>query len=268
MSDAPTSHSAGGERRRRDDYADVPDRLVRLRAMDADSEPARSERDAVITRCLPLAEHIALRYRGRGEPHDDLVQIARVGLVNAIDRFDTSRGTDFVSFAVPTIMGEVRRYFRDAGWAMHVPRRLQELSQQISRSAEHLAQRLGRSPSPREIATDLDIPVSDVSEGLLARGAYETDSIDATVGDDGDGRSLGELLGADDPALDAVEGFAAIRPLLDTLSERDRTILFLRFFGSMTQTQIAERIGISQMHVSRILSKTLSRLRDLAGTED
>lgn len=262
------THTGGaGKERRRDDYADVPERLRRLRELDPQSRPARRARDEVITRCLPLAEHIALRYRGRGEPHEDLVQVARVGLVNAIDRFDSERGRDFVSFAVPTIMGEVRRYFRDAGWSMRVPRRMKELNLQISGATDRLAQRLGRSPSPREIAAELGIPVADVSEGLLARGAYQTDSMDAAVRADGDGLALGDLIGEEDPELEKVEGLAAIRPMLAELSERDRAILMMRFYGSMTQTQIAERVGISQMHVSRILSKTLKRLRAQADTD-
>src|SRR5699024_12846498 len=166
-----------------------------------------------------------------------------------------------------TIMGEVRRYFRDAGWAMRVPRRMKELNLQISGATDRLAQRLGRSPSPREIATELGIPVADVSEGLLARGAYQTDSLDAAVRSDGDGLALGDLIGEEDPELEKVEGLAAIRPMLAELSERDRAILMMRFYGSMTQTQIAERVGISQMHVSRILSKTLKHLRARADTD-
>lgn len=251
----------GGAAHQRDEYADVPETIRSLRRLDPGSAAARRARDQVITRCLPLAEHIALRYRGRGEPHDDLVQVARVGLVNAIDRFDDARGADFVSFAVPTIMGEVRHYFRDSGWSMRVPRRVKELNLKISAATERLAQHLGRSPSPREIAADLGIGVDEVSEGLLARGAYQPDSMDATVRADGEGAELGDLLGAEDPELETVEGLAAIRPLIEALSERDRSILMMRFFRSMTQTQIAERVGISQMHVSRILSKTLSRLR-------
>lgn len=243
-----------------DDYSDVARTLQTLRQMPADSPEAATLRDTVITRCLPLAEHIALRFRGRGEPHEDLLQVARMGLVNAIDRFDIAYGAEFVPYAVPTIMGEVRRYFRDSGWAMRVPRRMKDLQLSLARTTEVLSQRLGRAPSARELAAELGIDVGEVAEGLLVRGAYQTDSMDAAAAGEG-GLRLSEVLGAEDPELQNVDGFVSLRPLLARLPDRDKRILLLRFFGAMTQTQIAERVGISQMHVSRILTRTLEELR-------
>ncbi len=203
-----------------------------------------------------------MRFRGRGEPHEDLLQVARMGLVNAINRFDIARGSDFLSYAVPTIMGEVRRYFRDSSWAMRVPRRMKELHLMIASSTEVLSQRLGRAPSARELAGELGISIHEVSEGLLVKGAYQTDSMDtAAVGGEGSLR-LSEVLGKEDPELQNVDGYVALQPLLAQLPDRERRILLLRFFGSMTQTQIAERVGLSQMHVSRILARTLGQLRE------
>nr|WP_277952077.1 SigB/SigF/SigG family RNA polymerase sigma factor [Tomitella cavernea] len=221
-----------------------------------------ARRDGVITRCLPLAEHIARRFHGRGEPFDDLLQVARLGLVNAIDRFDAEKGDNFVAFAVPTIMGEVRRHFRDTGWAMHVPRRAKELHLAISSASERLAQSLGRSPSASEIAEELGLSMREVTEGLIARSAYQPDSMDAPPSAGTDGISLSDVVGDEDPELDNVEGYVAVKPYLDVLPPRERRILMLRFFGEMTQSQIAGRVGLSQMHVSRILARTLSQLRE------
>lgn len=245
-----------------DDYSDVAASLQALTEVSPGTPEFVRLRNQVITRCLPLAEHIAMRFRGRGEPHEDLLQVARIGLVNAIDRFDITVGGDFVSYAVPTIMGEVRRYFRDSGWAMRVPRRMKELHLIIARSTEVLAQRLGRAPTARELAVELGISVQEVSEGLLVKGAYQTDSMDAAVSGEDGGLRLSEVLGAEDPELQKIDGYVALQPLLAQLPDRERRILLLRFFGSMTQTQIAERVGMSQMHVSRILARTLEQLRE------
>lgn len=254
--------SLPGERRRRerDDYKDVVPTLSRLAELDASSAAAAQLREATITRCLPLAEHIARRFDGRGEALDDLVQVARLGLVKAIDGFEPERGFEFVSYAVPTIMGEVRRYFRDAGWSMRVPRRVQELNAHINRAVDKLSQTLGRSPSAREIAAELGIDIREVSEGLLAKNAYQTLSMDATFGDSDD-VSLSEMVGEDDAELANVEIHDAIRPVLEKLPSVERRVLLLRFFGSMTQTEIASRVGVSQMQVSRILARTLGKLR-------
>ena len=251
-----------------DDYADVVDLIARLREKEKGTPAADRLRDQVITRCLPLAENIARRFSGRGENHDDLVQVARLGLVNAVDRFDPQHGSEFVSFAVPTIMGEVRRHFRDAAWATRVPRRLKELHKSISDASENLSQRLGRAPSASEIAAELDLSVAEVTEGLLARGAYQALSTDSGAADDELGAPLLETLGSEDPEYEHVESYVAIRPALAKLSERERRILVLRFFGSQTQTEIAKQLGISQMHVSRILSSTLAKLRDELGSDE
>ncbi len=244
------------------EYADVAESLEKLAALPED-DPQRSRlRDDIVTRCLPLAEHIALRFAGRGETHDDLVQVARLGLVNAVDRFDVERGADFLSFAVPTIMGEVRRHFRDAGWAVRVPRRMKELHLQLSRGVSELSQRLGRAPTVNELAAELDLDPEDVSQGLIAGNAYQAVSVDAAIGDRTEDLPLLETLGDYDAALDNVENHEALRPLLSNLPERERAIVLLRFFGNLTQSQIATRMGISQMHVSRLLARTLSQLRD------
>ncbi|WP_236796919.1 SigB/SigF/SigG family RNA polymerase sigma factor [Amycolatopsis sp. GM8] len=219
-------------------------------------------RTALVTEYLPVAEHIARRFAGRGEAHEDLVQVARVGLINAVDRFEPGRGTDFLSFAVPTIMGEVRRHFRDASWSVRVPRRLKELHLQISRASGELGQRLGRAPTPSEIARTLGLSVDEVSDGLQAGNAYAAVSVDRPTGVEGDSASLADTLGEEDSGLESVENHEALRPLLRELPERERRILMLRFFGNLTQTQIAARVGISQMHVSRLLAQTLQQLRE------
>ena len=245
------------------DYADVTEMLRRLGTLDAQSVAYRRARDRIVERCLPLADHVARRFGNRGEPLDDLVQVARIGLVHAVDRFDADRGAEFVSFAVPTIMGEVRRHFRDHGWAVKVPRRLKELSLQLKKSREQLAQQLGRAPTATEIANHLGIDREEVIQAVLASSGYAARSSDAPTGaDDGDGRSVGDSLGKLDASLAKVLDVEAVRPLLAALPEREQTILRLRFFEDMTQTQIAKCFGISQMHVSRLLAQSLSTVRD------
>ena len=229
----------------------------------ADSTEFQRHRDKIVERSLPLADHIARRFEGRGEPRDDLVQVARVGLVNAVVRFDVETGSDFVSFAVPTIMGEVRRHFRDNSWSVKVPRRLKELHLRLGAATADLSQRLGRAPTATELATELGMDRDEVVEGLIAGSSYNTLSIDSGGGsDDDDARAIADTLGDVDTSLERIENREALRPLLEALPERERTVLVLRFFESMTQTQIAERVGISQMHVSRLLAKSLARLRD------
>ncbi|GFG51747.1 RNA polymerase sigma factor SigF [Mycolicibacterium agri] len=222
------------------------------------------QRDRIVERCLPLADHIARRFDGRGEPRDDLVQVARVGLVNAVIRFDVDAGSDFVSFAVPTIMGEVRRHFRDNSWSVKVPRRLKELHLRLGAATAELSQRLGRAPTASELAAELGMDRDEVVEGLIAGSSYNTLSIDSGGSGSGneDAPAIADTLGDVDTSLDQIENREALRPLLESLPERERTVLLLRFFESLTQTQIAERVGISQMHVSRLLAKSLARLRD------
>ncbi|MFI5717050.1 SigB/SigF/SigG family RNA polymerase sigma factor [Nocardia sp. NPDC051750] len=248
-------------------YDDVAGLFVQLAAAEPDSAEHVTLRNQLIGRCIPLADHIARKFSGRGEPFDDLTQVARVGLVHAVDRFDVSRGSNFLSFAVPTIMGEVRRYFRDNTWAMRVPRRVKETHLRIGAAVDSLSQSLGRSPTAKEIAAELDVDPDEVTQAVIAGNAYQPTSIDAaSVGRDTDA-SLLDTLGEEEAQFDRVEEYVAIRPLLAGLPERERRILTMRFFESMTQTQIAQQMGISQMHVSRILTKTLARLRDQSSRE-
>lgn len=253
----------GSASRSSSEYADVPEMFRQLASFAAESMEFRGQRDKIVQRCLPLAEHIARRFDGRGESREDLIQVARVGLVNAVIRFDVDAGSDFVSFAVPTIMGEVRRHFRDNSWSVKVPRRLKELHLRLGSATAELSQRLGRAPTASELAQAVEMSREEVVEGLVAGSSYNTLSIDsATTAGDEDVRAISDTLGAVDSALERIENREALRPLLNALPERERTVVVLRFFESMTQTQIAERVGISQMHVSRLLAKSLARLRD------
>lgn len=255
--------AAGSGSQSGSEYADVGDMFRELALYDADSPDFRNRKDKIVERCLPLADHIARRFEGRGELRDDLVQVARVGLVNAVTRFDVETGSDFVSFAVPTIMGEVRRHFRDNSWSVKVPRRLKELHLRLGVATAELSQRLGRAPTASELAAELELSRDEVVEGLVAGSSYNTLSIDGGgSSDEDDVRSIADTLGEVDDRMDRIEDREALRPLLDDLPERERTVLVLRFFESMTQTQIAERVGISQMHVSRLLAKSLTKLRD------
>ena len=232
-----------------------------LGAMEQDSSGCRRQRDRIIERCLPLADHIARRFHGRGEALDDLIQVARVGLVNAVNRYDVDTGSDFVSFAVPTIMGEVRRHFRDNSWSVKVPRRLKELHLRLGTATAELSQQLGRAPTASELAAALEMDREEVVEGLVAGSSYNTLSIDSGGGSE-DVPAILETLGDIDLSLLQIENREALRPLLAALPDRERRVLLLRFFESLTQTQIAERVGISQMHVSRLLARSLARLRE------
>ena len=227
------------------------------------SESARlGARDDLVTLHLPLVEHCARRFRNRGEPFEDLVQVGTIGLIKSIDRFDVDRGVEFSTYATPTIIGEIKRYFRDKGWAIRVPRRLQELRMQISSTAAELTQSLGRSPTPRELAEVIGCTVDDIVEGIESSNAYSTLSLDAAedAGDEG-GVSMLEMMGLDDAGLEHIEIRESIKPLLEALPPREKRILLLRFFRNKTQSEIAEEIGVSQMHVSRLLSRTLDQLR-------
>lgn len=233
-----------------------------LRDQTPDSLEWERTREKIVRRCMPLAEHIAHRFEGRGEAREDIAQVARLGLVNAVNRFDVECGSDFVSFAVPTIMGEVRRHFRDNSWSVKVPRRLKELHLQVGNATGEMSQRLGRAPTATELATELGLDREEVVEALIAGSGYNTLSMDTGGGGDDESPPLSETLGSPDTNLDRIENHEALRPLLEALPERERTVLVLRFFESLTQSQIAERVGISQMHVSRLLARTLARLRD------
>jgi RNA polymerase sigma-B factor len=232
-----------------------------LKSLDEGSAAFRRQREIIIQKCLPLAEHIARRYGGRGEPHDDLVQAARIGLVGAVNRFDVDNGADFLAFAVPTMMGEVRRHFRDYGWAVKVPRRVKDLQLQLTRARGELSQRLGHAPNASDIADFLGIDRELVVEATIAGGNYTTLSTDVQAGGDDEYRPIGDTLGDVDPGMDRVLEMETVRPLIAALPEKQRTVLTLRFFESLSQTEIAERVGCSQMHVSRLLSKALETLR-------
>ncbi|HEX3648770.1 MAG TPA: SigB/SigF/SigG family RNA polymerase sigma factor [Pseudonocardiaceae bacterium] len=220
-------------------------------------------RDRIVAEHLPIAEHIARRFRNRGQPEDDLRQVAALGLIQAVDRFDPSRGSNFLAFAVPTITGEVRRYFRDSTWSVRVPRRTKELHAAIMAKATELSHELDRAPRPTELAEAMELPLADVQEGLAAAAAYQSASLDEIVAaDEASATSLGDLLGTDDHRLADVVDRQSLFPALATLAERERTIIVLRFFGNLTQTQIAERVGLSQMHVSRLLAASITAMRE------
>jgi RNA polymerase sigma-B factor len=235
------------------EYAHLVALQRRYAKLTADEPQRQRLREQLISGYLPVAEHIARRFAGRGEPLEDLVQVATGGLIKAVDRFEPYRGSDFFAFAVPTIIGELRRYFRDHGWPMRVPGRLKDLPIAIRSSQTELSQQLGRAPRPSEIADKLGLPVSEVIDGLQAGDAYPSASQDEMLG--GHGTAIfGEFIGDLDNELALIEKREVLGPLLAKLAPRQRTILALRFFRQLTQTQIAEQVGISQMQVSRVLS--------------
>ena len=219
-------------------------------------------REDLVTLHLPLVEHLTRRFLNRGEPYDDLLQVGTIGLIKAIDRFDLERAVEFSTYATPTIVGEIKRHFRDKGWAIRVPRRLQELRISISGATAELTQSLGRSPTISEIAKAVGVTEEEVLEGLESANAYSTLSLDATDPTEDSELSMLDQLGVDDEALESVENRESIKPLLDQLHPREKHILALRFFRGMTQSQIATEIGVSQMHVSRLLNNTLAQLRE------
>lgn len=232
---------------------DAVDALVALRPDD----PARpAARDRVVAAHLPLVEGLARRYTGRGEPYDDLVQVGTIGLLTAVDRFDPARGVPLGAFAVPYVLGEIRRHFRDRGWAVRVPRRLQEHGRAVADARATLVQRLGRAPTVAEIGRECSLDDEVVLAALESAGAY------ATVPLDEEPERAGARWGCEDTALADVEDRAVLRPLLDSLPSRERRILALRFVRGMSQSEIASEVGISQMHVSRLLSRTLAQLRE------
>jgi RNA polymerase sigma-B factor len=230
------------------------------RRRDAGDDEAR---EALVYRYLSLARQLAARYAGRGRPLDDLVQVANLGLVKAVDRYDPERGAAFSSYAVPTIVGELRRHFRDAGWAVHVPRSVQERVLTIGKAVERLSSDTGRTPTVAELAEITGETPEAVVEALSAGHAYEADSLDEPSGNEGDG-SRGERIGEEDPGFERVEDWQAIGPALAMLSDRDRAVLRLRFIEDLTQSQIADQVGVSQMQVSRILRRTIARVQILA----
>jgi len=235
--------------------------FVELTADRASQATRTAARDELVHLHLPLVEHCARRFRNRGEPFEDLVQVGTIGLLKSIDRFDLDRAVEFSTYATPTIIGEIKRYFRDKGWAIRVPRRLQELRMQIVAATAELTQSLGRSPTPRELAGTIGCSVEEIIEGIESSNAYSTLSLDATDDSEDGGGSMLDAIGVMDENLEHVEIRESLKPLLDALEPREKKILLLRFFKNRTQTQIAEEIGVSQMHVSRLLTRTLDQLR-------
>jgi RNA polymerase sigma-B factor len=239
-----------------------------LRLLDAlpPKHPSRSVvRDRTITTWLPLAYSLAARFNGHRETHEDLVQIATLGLIKAVDRFDPTRGVEFAAYAVPTIVGEIKRHFRDHTWDVRVPRRVQELRLRVAEAAGTLTHTLHREPSVADIATHLELSEVDVMDGLAGVWAYNAMSLQTPVRPGDGGGEIGDLLGGEDGELDLAELRVTLGPALARLTERERRILNYRFFDQLTQSEIAERIGVSQMHVSRLLSRALATLRTHLG---
>jgi len=232
----------------------------RLSSLPPDDPERARIRATLVELHLPLVEYLARRFRNRGEWLDDLTQVATIGLIKSIDRFDLERGVEFSTYATPTIVGEIKRHFRDKGWAVRVPRRLQELKLSLTKAIGDLAQREGRAPTVSELAAHLQMSEEEVLEGLESANAYST--LDAPDSGDEDAPAVADSLGMIDDALEGVEYRESLKPLLERLPPREKKILLLRFFGNMTQSQIAAELGISQMHVSRLLARTLAQLRE------
>ncbi|MFF2655257.1 RNA polymerase sigma factor SigF [Streptomyces sp. NPDC058045] len=245
-----------------DDAPDTADAFRRLTTMPAGPE-RDTLRDQVVEAWLPMADRLAGRFRGRGEAYDDLRQVAALGLVKAVDRYDPARGCAFESYAVPTITGEIKRHFRDHMWTLHVPRRVQDLRNRVRFAVQDLTQSVsGRLPSISEIAERAGMSEEDARTGLEALDSFTALSLDAELPGSEDGYALRDALGSPDPALDVVIDRESVKPRLRALPERERTILYMRFFGDMTQSRIADQLGISQMHVSRLISRSCGRLRE------
>ena len=251
MSDASTPSRSADREAERELFERLPD------------DPAA--RDRLVEMFLPLAEYLARRFAGRGESIDDLTQVASLGLLNAIDRFDADRDVQFSTFATVTIVGELKRHFRDKGWAIRVPRRLQEVALRMNAVLPELSQELGRSPTIEEIAARCEASTEEILDAMEASQAYSTATLDTPVGE-GDAAPI-DVLGSEDPSLELLESWASVAPALGELPPRERRVLYLRFFRGLTQSEIAREVGVSQMHVSRILSQTLQRLRDALGEE-
>ncbi|GGS41955.1 RNA polymerase sigma factor SigF [Streptomyces griseoviridis] len=246
-------------------HDDAPDTAAAFRELAAlPAGPRRDAlRDRIVEAWLPMAERLAGRFRSRGESYEDLRQVAALGLVKAVDRYDPGRGHAFESYAVPTVTGEIKRHFRDHLWTLHVPRRVQDLRNRVRQAGQELSQTLpGRAPGVAEIAARTGLGEEDVREGQAALESFSALSLDAELQGGDDDYSLGDALGGPDPALDTVVDREAVRGSLAALPERERAILYMRFFDDMTQSGIAERLGISQMHVSRLISRCCHRVRE------
>jgi len=217
-------------------------------------------RDELVEQFRALAEYLARRFQGRGEPVEDLTQVAMIGLLKAIDRFDLDREVKFSTYATATIVGELKRHFRDKGWSVRVPRRLQETGLKVSKAMSEVSQEVGRSPTVAEVAKHTGLSEEEVLEGMETVHAYSASSLDAPI--DEEGRSSHEIMGSEDETIEMIEAWTTVAPTIQALPERERRILYLRFFRGLTQTQIADEIGISQMHVSRLLARTIRQLRE------
>jgi RNA polymerase sigma-B factor len=259
--DAEQAGQTGGARHDPQDRGGARALFIELRTLPEGSPEYAELRNRLVRMHLPLVEHLARRFRNRGEPLDDLTQVATIGLIKSVDRFDPDRGVEFSTYATPTVVGEIKRHFRDKGWAVRVPRRLQELRLALTTATAELSQQHGRSPTVHELAEKLAISEEEVLEGLESANAYSTLSLDVPDTDD-ESPAVADTLGAEDEALEGVEYRESLKPLLEDLPPREKRILLLRFFGNMTQSQIAQEVGISQMHVSRLLARTLAQLRE------
>lgn len=233
----------------------------RLAVLEEGTHEYQYVRNTLIEINLTLVRYAARRFRSRGDDMEDIVQVGTIGLIKAIDRFDLSREVEFTTFAIPYVVGEIKRFFRDTTWDVRVPRRLQEMRMDLARANDKLTSRLGRSPRVSELAEHLGVSEEEIVEGQVAANGYNSSSLDATVNDEEGEASLADVLGQCDEAMDLVEDFHALKPLLAQLSERDRKIIEMRFGDEMTQAQIGEHLGLSQMHVSRLLSRSLAGLR-------
>lgn len=250
-------------RKGRDSYDNLEPWLEKLAAIDLNDPERARLRDEIIVKAMPLGEHIARRYAGRGVDYEDLAQIAALGVVLAVDRFDPDHGSSFLGYAIPTIMGEVKRYFRDSTWAVRVPRRVKELQQQLATVIPHLAQSLGREPTARELSEHLDADLFEITQALIARNSHTAQSLDTMVtgNDEGTSFSPADTLGDDDPGYALMEDTLTAGPLLAALTARERAILVMRYGQDKTQAEIAQILGVSQMQISRILARMLQSLR-------
>ncbi|MET9672480.1 RNA polymerase sigma factor SigF [Streptomyces sp. NPDC006482] len=238
--------------------------FARLAVLEEGTHDHAYVRNTLVELNLALVRFAAARFGSRSEPMEDIVQVGTIGLIKAIDRFELSRGVEFPTFAMPTIIGEIKRFFRDTSWSVHVPRRLQELRLDLAKAGDALAQRLDRSPTVAELAEELGISTEEVVEGMAASNAYTASSLDARTDEDdaGSGEStLADRLGYEDDGLTGIEYVASLKPMIASLPARERHILSLRFVCGMTQSEIGAELGLSQMHVSRLLSRTLAKLR-------
>ncbi|WP_328669488.1 RNA polymerase sigma factor SigF [Streptomyces sp. NBC_00659] len=235
--------------------------FARLESLEEGTHDYAYVRNTLVELNLALVKFAASRFRSRSEPMEDIIQVGTIGLIKAIDRFELSRGVEFPTFAMPTIIGEIKRFFRDTSWSVRVPRRLQELRLDLAKAGDELAQRLDRAPTVDELAERLGISRDEVVEGMAASNAYTASSLDAQPEEDDSEGALADRIGYEDNGLEGIEYVESLKPLIAELPQRDRQILSLRFVANMTQSEIGDELGISQMHVSRLLSRTLVRLR-------